>query len=121
MLRPFWFRFIRLRGQAAETDFNLTAGMLPACRFATDMKHGGGPGLVASDATFCLGVVKDIWATLEDDGAVCIGDHVQLGEVVKVVVQFINRHPVTMGYSFAATAAVAMKDEWPCADKAEER
>jgi hypothetical protein len=97
---------------SAEEDVRTANWVLPGCRSFLDGNTGG-------DLAFRAGVCAGVVGTFRDlgSGAVppyCIPDVVATGQVVRVVVAFIERNPARMNEWFGVLVLEALRDAWPC-------
>ena len=93
--------------------------MLPYCKAIPEHPDGFGQGL-------CLGVIDGLAAmavsffrpgqprTATDELCVEIPNGVENGQIVRVVVRYIEARPNRMHEQFSALALEAIFDAWPC-------
>jgi hypothetical protein len=64
----------------------------------------------------CLGIILGLAdaVRLQKPRRFCVPDGVTQGQMVRVVVNYIDRHPETMHLRFSALAFHALKEAWPC-------
>jgi hypothetical protein len=59
---------------------------------------------------YCIGILE----ALDYEGIQCRPHEVTLGQVVHVVLQYLDRHPARWHEDFRALAIEAEKTAWPC-------
>jgi hypothetical protein len=64
----------------------------------------------------CVGIIRGLVdaAYLQRPSPFCVPDDATNGQMVRVVVSYIDRHPERMHQSFAYLAFDALKEAWPC-------
>ena len=97
---------------SAQEDVRSANWVLPSCR---SLLAGTG----GDDLDFRAGVCAGVVGTFRDlgSGAVppyCIPDVVATGQVVRVVVAFIERNPAQMNEWFGVLVLEALRGAWPC-------
>ena len=102
------------RSTRAEVDLSSANALMPACREWAMAMEGtrlrGDPFLRG----LCIGTVDGIFYV--DDG-ICPsrkGGKISLGQVVRVVVQYVDNHPARMHEDFKKLALEAVRAAWPC-------
>jgi hypothetical protein len=94
--------------QAAE-DTRSANYMLPYCRLM--LGSGGIPPNNISHVAFCNGMVVGLSYAAE---GLCAPDGVTHGQLMRVVVQYIDQRPQRMHESFLMLAHEALRAAWPC-------
>lgn len=97
---------------SAEGDFNSTNWVMPGCRSFGQGIDNPVPGIMKG---YCAGVVTGIMAT---HPGLCGFPGITRGQVVAVVVQYIDARPARLHEPFPRLAFEALKAAWPCRDKA---
>jgi hypothetical protein len=100
---------------SAQKDVRSANWVLPGCRSLL-------AGIGGDDLDFRAGVCAGVVGTFRDlgsggSGAVrpyCIPDVVDTGQVVRVVVDFIERNPARTNEWFAVLVLEALRSAWPC-------
>jgi len=87
--------------------------LMPACRnwiaFAGDRQ--------GIDEAMCAGIISGLVYTvkfLPPDSSSCTPEGVTIGEMVRVVVAYIERRPERMHEDFRKLAVEAWHEAWPC-------
>jgi Rap1a immunity proteins len=64
----------------------------------------------------CVGIIRGLVdaAYLQPLSPFCVPDDATNGQMVRVVVSYIDRHPERMHLRFSALAFDALKEAWPC-------
>jgi len=63
---------------------------------------------------FCLGLITALSDVADATKISCLPPEVTRGQIVRVVVQYIDNRPARMHEIFTVFAAEAMKSAWPC-------
>jgi hypothetical protein len=84
--------------------------LIPGCRLGTNMRNYNdffARGL-------CIGTLNGVWSTLMRIGIVCTPANVTTGQVVRVVVRYIDDRPEKLNELFTDLASAALLTAWPC-------
>lgn len=92
----------------AQESTNSVNWILPGCRSA--MSEGANPNLFFK-AGSCNGIVRALVYALPD---VCAPREVNGGQMVAVVVRYIDQYPARWHESFLKMADEALTKAWPC-------
>jgi hypothetical protein len=97
---------------SAQEDVRSANWVLPGCRSLL-------AGIGGDDLDFRAGVCAGVVGTFRDlgSGAVppyCIPEVVATGQVVRIVVDFIERNPARMNEWFGVLVLEALRGAWPC-------
>jgi hypothetical protein len=97
-------------GANAEPDTSSANRLLAGCRAAVGDKDSAPPVELGT----CVGVVMGVWMTAGVAGLACSPNGVTLGQVLRVVVQFIDARPARMHEQLTNLALEALISTWPC-------
>lgn len=100
-----------LLGSGAHAQKDITSGnyYLSACQaFATNNFS------MAFESGQCAGFLQAVISGTKNGGIVCIPSKVTLGQVAKVVVQYLENHPQILEQDFILLASYAVGATWPC-------
>jgi Rap1a immunity proteins len=112
----------------AGDDTNSANDLMPGCRaMINDMDRLGGHALqygelVALKQGICMSLIDGLdyeasWSKgLFKKAFFCIPTAVTLGQKIRVVVAYIDKHPETMHEDFRQLAMSALIETWPCKD-----
>jgi hypothetical protein len=99
----------------AEVDMNSANYQLPHCRDYQAIGNAPIPDYVRLyAAALCGGQIKGIAISLHLTGQICEPDGVTNGQVLSVVMTYIDRTPERQHESFSVLAIEALKRAWPC-------
>ena len=89
---------------SAETDLNSANAVMQGCRdlISPDSKRN------VWEQTYCAGLIAGLRY------ASCSPNNAQTGQIVRVVIQYIDALPARMHEDFRNLALEAMKAAWPC-------
>ncbi len=108
VLRGLWlFVLISVlppRAAFASPNFNSANSRMEGCRPSPDKLPDFINGI-------CQGEVIGV---LNTDEKVCIPDGVTAGQAIRVVLEWLDRHPELQHLDFALLAASALETTWPC-------
>jgi hypothetical protein len=87
--------------------------LMPACRsFMSDViVKEGNPYIRARNEGICVGTIDGIDEAADD---VCVPGKVTRGQMVLVVIKYIDERPQRMHERFSKLAYEALKAAWPC-------
>jgi Rap1a immunity proteins len=98
-------------GQDASASCRAIAEMQPSTSQHTNVVKGG----------VCVGIILGvIWGAIAQSRALnaphpfCIPDNAPSGQLLLVVVKYIDQRPQVMHRPFAELAYLALKEAWPC-------
>jgi hypothetical protein len=111
--------------QAPAQDASSGNHILPGCRAFLDVNTGLKPSASAFTAGQCVGTIDGLIQAaqaqlLRERGATevvvafCAPDGVTMGQMVRVVVKYVDQHPELMHIAFSTLALSALAQAWPC-------
>jgi hypothetical protein len=105
-----------------EEDLSSANAIMPGCRSFLEEKPTSG-GRERFKEQKCLGIILGLVdaADLQQPSPFCVPDGVTSGQMVRVVVSYIDRHPETMPRRFSRLASHALVESWPCKPEGGER
>ena len=83
---------------------------MSGCRFFDGPTTSHNPRFDPFGQGYCIGLPEG----LDYEGVQCRPREVTLGQIVRVVVQYIDSRPARMHEDFRVLAVEAMKAAWPC-------
>jgi hypothetical protein len=86
--------------------------IMPGCRELL-IDHKGQPPKESWYQPFCAGVIFTVREFSPSFGA-CVSDSVTGGQIIRVVVEYIDGRPARLHEEFTALAIEAVKAAWPC-------
>jgi len=105
---------LNLEAKAAVSPEQTGNQILPGCRRILNTSMDG-PLELGLAAARCLGRIESIRdMSLFKGSQVCMPAGVTTGQVVAVVVKFMDANPQLLDLMFTPVALVAMQRAWPC-------
>lgn len=100
---------LMLSGGSAFAEYSLSAnGVMPGCR---GLMAGGDTAYVSHGR--CVGLIEGVlYRSRERE--ICAPAEVTNGQLVRVVMQYIDASPARMHEDFRKLAVEAMRAAWPC-------
>jgi hypothetical protein len=101
------------RGQGLRTGNDL----LPSCK---EMVTSTISPLSTTAYTqgLCSGIVRGVWFLADEIpqavGRACIPSNATLGQLIRVVVAYMERNPALLNYDFTVLTLNALREAWPC-------
>ena len=98
----------------AEMDVSSANVLMPACREWAMAMEGGRLRADPWLRGICIGTIDGIFYSSD---AICPprkGGKISLGQVARVVVQYVDNNPARMHEDFKKLALEAMRAAWPC-------
>ena len=90
--------------------------IMPGCRSLIEKNTGG----YEYAAGLCIGVLQALIMTRGPEiGIFCPPDGTTRGQVLAIVVRYIDQHPQDMHEQFELLARLALARAWPCKTKAD--
>jgi hypothetical protein len=100
-----------LVGQAfAAASLQSANAVVSGCRFYAGPTTSQNPRYDPFGQGYCIGLLEG----LDYEGVQCRPPEVTLGQLVRVVVQYIDGRPARLHEDFRILAIEAMKTAWPC-------
>ena len=101
-------------GRPAENDWLGDArGLLPACK-AAEYPEQIKSLLLMFRAGACMGEVDGILRMIRVFNMACPPNGVDYDQAIRVVIAYIENHPVQVQEGFGALALAALHETWPC-------
>jgi hypothetical protein len=99
-------------GNASEAfaqDLRSANYLLPACRdFASDTPHPNSDPFLRG---VCAGIIRGL---VQVDGRTCVPEGVKVGQIMRVVLLYIDNQPARHHEDFVKLALEAIRNAWPC-------
>jgi hypothetical protein len=98
-----------------EEDTSSANAIMPGCRAFLE-KEPPSSRIAWYEGGVCIGMIKGLSyaASMQPPIPFCVPDDATIGQMVRVVVSYIDRHPERMHQSFMYLAFLALKEAWPC-------
>jgi hypothetical protein len=95
---------------AKEADIHSANAVVPGCRFFDGSTTSKNPRFDPFGQGYCVGLLNG----LDYDGVRCRPPEIAWGQLVRVVLKYIDIRPERMHEDFRVLAIEAMKTAWPC-------
>jgi Rap1a immunity proteins len=93
-----------------EADLHSANAVVSGCRFYDGPTTSQNPRFDPFGQGYCIGLLEG----LDYEGLRCRPREVTLGQVVRVVLKYVDNRPERMHEDFRVLAIEAMKAAWPC-------